>query len=80
MLKKIWIINYLHTVVAAVPVTESTTRAVKILTIASDSPNNWRKNVAAMVSSALSFIIKLAGTTEMNATFTRRSVKLYKSG
>lgn len=63
-----------HTSDAAVPITESTTRAVKILTIASDPPNNWRKNVAAIVSSESVVSINFSGTTEINAIFTRRSI------
>jgi hypothetical protein len=38
-------------------------------------PNNCLKNSAAMVSSILLlFIIRSCGTTEINATFTRRSI------
>ena len=68
-------IIYLHTLDAAVPITESTTRVVKILTAISDSPNNLWKNVVAMVSSILLFNTDSARITEKNAIFTRRSVK-----
>src|SRR5581483_11541611 len=73
-IKNLGIFSYLHTIVAVVPIKDNTIRAVKILTITSESRNNSRKNVAAIVSSAFSYIMKSAGTTEMNATFTRRSV------
>ena len=82
----LWIISYLHTAVAAVPITESTTRAVKNLATGvlcvSDSDSTttrlpWNKilkNVPAIVSSVLSVSnITSFGTTEINAIFTMRS-------
>ena len=78
------IYSYLHTAVAAVPITESTTRAIKnlaigVLCVVSESiiwlpSNNILKNVPAMVSSVLfSSNIYSIGTTEINAIFTMRS-------
>jgi hypothetical protein len=65
----------LHTLTAAAPIIESTTKKVNILVIVSLPPNNIRKNAAAIVSSIEElFTISSAGTTERNATFTRRSV------